>query len=53
MTKSPKNIEERAEAIEKIVEILNTLPDQDIGYCVTVAETLHTRAIISQEQQSA
>ena len=53
MTNTPKKVEERAEAIEKIVEILNTLPDQDIGYCVTVAETLHTRALINQEQQSA
>jgi hypothetical protein len=50
---NPKKIEERAEAIEKIVKILNILPDEDIGYCVTVAETLHTRAIVSQEQQSA
>ena len=48
MTNSTK-IEERNEAIQKIVKILNNLPDEDIRYYLTAAETLATRALINQE----
>ena len=52
MTESNLN-EEKMVAIERIVEILESIPNEDIRYFLTAAETLATRALINQEQQSA
>lgn len=45
--------DEKKVAIERIVEILESIPNEDIRYFLTAAETLATRSLIIQEQQSA
>ena len=50
---SPVVTDEKKVAIERIVEILETSSNEDIRYFLTAAETLATRALINQEQQSA
>lgn len=45
--------EEKKVAIERIVEILESVSNEDIRYFLTAAETLATRSLIIQEQQSA